>query len=690
MKRIALIFSSLIVTASFAQLDRSQRPEPTEAPTINIKDSEVFKMDNGLTVILSENHKLPRVTFSLRMGSDPMLEKELTGVGELTGDLLSSGTEHRSKDELDNEIDYIGASLRTGGGYISLNCLSKHINKGLDLMSDVLRYSNFPESEIERIKKQYEDNIESTESDANAMLFNAIRKVNFPSTHPISEIMTTETLANIDRNAILAYYKKVFTPQGGYLVIVGDINMENAKKLAEEYFGTWRGNPKYEMDYGKSPKNEGNRVVFVNKPGAVQSVISVTFPVDMTIDHPDYLKLVVLNNILGGGGFQNRLMQNLREDKGFTYGCRSSLSINDQDSWFSTSGSFRNEVTDSAITELLYEVDRITDEYVTAEELAITKSSMNGSFARSLESPSTIANFAFNIIDHNLPADYYQTYLKRLDAITIEDVLDAAQKYFTPRNCNIVVVGNEDVLPMIQQFDADSKIEKLDAFGSEVKELQAADISLDQLFENYLLKVTMSPNAKKMNKKFKKLKCVKRDIELSSNMGTLVYSEAYGANGEVGKMLGMSGQALFKNYYDAQSGSSFSQMGKEDYTSEELTAAQKSIGFFPERNYASTGMEMSLEGIENISGTEYYVVKLNDGEMVVYEYYSKDYLKKKRREIYSGEGQTVEFVFEYSNYQEDNGYFLPVEIDLTLMGMPFDGKVTSVLLSNEIDFTPYK
>lgn len=690
MKRFVILLSSLMVTVSYAQLDRSERPEPAEAPTINIKDSEVFKLDNGLTVILSENHKLPRVTFSLRMGSDPMLKGDLIGVGDLTGDLLSSGTEHRSKDELDNEVDYIGASLRTGSGYIYLSCLTKHMNKGLELMSDVLQYSNFPQDEIDRIKKQYQDNLESTESDANAMLSNAIKKVNFPSSHPMSEVMTPETLNNIDRNAILAYYKKEFTPQGGYLVIVGDINKENAEKLAEDYFGTWRGNEKFEMDYGKSPKNNGNRVIFINKPGAVQSVISVTFPVDMTIDHPDYLKLVVLNNILGGGGFQNRLMQNLREDKGFTYGCRSSLTITDHDSWFSTSGSFRNEVTDSAITELLYEVDRITNEYVTAEELAITKSSMNGSFARSLESPSTIANFAFNIIDHKLPADFYQTYLKRLDAVTIEDVLDVAQKYFTPRNCNIVVVGNEEVIPMIEQFDADGTIEKLDAFGSEVKELQAADISAEQLFENYLLKVTMSTNTKKMNKKFKKMKCVKRDIELSSAMGTLLYSEAYGINGEVGKMLSMSGNALFKNYYDAQSGSSFSQMGKEDYSEDELKAAQKTTGFFPERNYAEQGMIVSMEGIENISGTDYYVVKLDDGEMVVYEYFTKDCLKHKRREIYSGEGQTVEFVFEYSNYQEDSGFYLPVNIDITLMGMPFDGKVKSVLMSNEIDFGPYK
>ena len=193
-------------------------------------------------------------------------------------------------------------------------------------------------------------------------------------------------------------------------------------------------------------------------------------------------------------------MHNLREDKAFTYGCYSRLNITENGSWLSAGGNFRNAVSDSAITEILKELNIITTELVTDDELNLIKSSMNGDFSRSLESPQTIARFAYNIIKYNLDPTYYKTYLQRIEAITKEEVQQMAKKYFNVNNCNIIVVGNEEVVDKIKKFDADGKIEILDAFGDYKLQISPSDISKEELIERYLSKLTFHTNSSQKNR----------------------------------------------------------------------------------------------------------------------------------------------------------------------------------------------
>ncbi len=323
MKSLYLLLILLLTNCVFAQLDRSQRPAAAAAQKINIPASQVFTTANGITVILSENHKIPKVSIELSLGNTPRLEGSKAGLSNFAGSLLMSGTATRSKDQLDREIDFIGASLSAGSSSMYLSCLTKHLDKGLDLMTDVLYNANFPESEVERIRKQNMSGLQSTKADAGEMATNATLAVNFPG-HPLGEIMTEATLQNITREDLIQYYKSTFTPQGSYLVVVGDINRAQTEAIVTRYFAAWQGGPVYQSDLGKGQFDKGNRVVFVKKPGAVQSVVYVTFPIDIRAGHKDQLALNVLNGILGGGGFGTRLMQNLREDKAFTYGCYSS------------------------------------------------------------------------------------------------------------------------------------------------------------------------------------------------------------------------------------------------------------------------------------------------------------------------------------------------------------------------------
>lgn len=692
MKKLLLLVAISAITGVNGQIDRSVRPKAAAAPAINIKNSEVFKTANGITVVLSENHKLPRVSFNMVMGASPMIEGSKAGLNQLMGQLILSGTTARSKDVLDKEIDYMGATLNADGSSLYLSCLTKHLEKSLGIMQDVLMNPSFPESEFARIKKQAESGLLAAKSSPDEMAGNAERKVNFPN-HPNSDVMNEASLAAITREDVLANFKQMFTPQGAYLVIVGDINKAQASKLVEQYFGSWNGSAVYKQDYSSLFKNKGNRVIFVNKPGAVQSVINVTFPVAVKPGEKDQLALNVLNSIFGGGAFGSRLMQNLREDKAYTYGCYSDLQVTRDGSWLSASGSFRNDVSDSAITQLLYEFNRIAEGYVTDDELNLAKSVMAGSFARSLESPQTIARFALNIIRNNLDSDYYQNYLKRLEAITKDDVLNMAQKYFT-NGFNIVVVGNEAVLNKIKVFDADGKIEKLDAFGNEVKEVKKATITADELLTNYVNAVTLTNSPKALAKKMKKIKSIAKEtsITIPGAPVTLKLTEVNVAPNKEAMKLEAQGMVFQSSYFDGTKGVEKNmQTGEKTLTDAEIAAKKKSAGFFPEMSYKTTGMTYELKGIETINNKDYYVLATNDGESQGFNYYDvTTYMKYKTLSITQQAGETAEITVMFDDYREVNGLMIPYKLIQVIGEMSLEGTVKEVLFNSKIDDSLFK
>jgi predicted Zn-dependent peptidase len=686
MKKI--LFSALLISYSFlqAQVDRSIMPKPTEAKKINISESQVFTTVNGITVILSENHKLPRVAFQFIIGSDPRIEGDKAGLSDFMGSLIMSGTEKRTKDQLDNEIDFIGANLIASNSNVYMSCLTKHLDKGLDLMNDVMQNANFPQSEFERVKKQLQSNLLTTKSDAGSMAKNAVSKLNFPK-HPYGEIMTESTLNNITQEDIIASYKNIFKPNGGYLVVVGDINRKELEDLIAKYFLSWRTNgPIFTNPANDGVFPTGNRVVFIKKPGAVQSVVSITYPVKIRTGEQDQLPLKVLNGIFGGGGFGTRLMQNLREDKAYTYGCYSSLEITEFGSWMSAGGNFRNAVTDSAITEILKEFQLIKTDLVKDEELNLTKSSMAGDFARSLESPQTIAGFAYSIIKDKLSKDYYQTYLQRLELITKEDVLAMSQNYFTSTNCNIVVVGNEEIIESLKKFDSDGKIEFLDAFAEEVKDIKLATISKDELIEKYLFAVSLTSSAKELAKKVKKVKSYERVIDMSSPQIPFPLKMTEYFVSPTTEAQKMEGQGIV-SYYDGSTGFKLDmQSGKKDMTPDELASKKKSSGLFPEMNYKTNGTNYELTGIENDNGNDYYVLKLIDGENVSYDYYNTTtYLKEKSISIQKVGEETNESTTTYNDYKNVSGILFPHSLTISVGPMNLIGKVSKMELNGKID-----
>lgn len=692
MKYLASIAFTIAAFAAQAQVDRSKAPEPGPAPEIQIPEASEFKLDNGLQVIVVENHKVPRVSYQLSFDYDIFLEKEKAGANDLTGSLLTAGTENRTKAEIDEAIDFIGASLNSSASGVFGSSLTKHSKGLLEVMADVVKNPSFPADELDKARKQELSNLKSAKTDANAIASIVAPAVRYGKDHPYGEVTTEETLEAISNADLKEIYNTYYRPNVSYLVIVGDITPEAAKKQAEKYFGDWKKAPVPATDFETPKAPEQTTVVFVNKPGAVQSVVNITYPIDLKPGSDMAISSSVLNSILGGGVFSGRLMQNLREDKGFTYGARSGISTDPEVGSFTAFASVRNDVTDSSVTEFMYELNKISKEPVTPDEISLTKNVMNGGFARSLERPQTVARFALNSKRYDLPNDYYRTYLEKLESVTIDDVLNTARKVIKPKNAYILVIGNEaEVAEKLAKF-SNAEIQYLDMFANPVEASVGIEIpeglTAQSVIEDYVKTVSGISNLSKIEKKLKKVKNITTKASGSIQGLTLTMTTVQ-AKDKFYMSLDATGMgSLQKQVYNGKSGYTVAQGQRKELEGEELASVAEQAQLFAERNYLGSDYTLELAGVEKIEGEIAAKLLITDKDGTAKtEYYSLDSkLKIKEERTASTPQGDINTATVYGSYFEVEGYMFPKKITVdTGMGQTIEFETTSVEMNNKID-----
>lgn len=629
LKLIYTLLICLVAFASNAQLDRSIVPKAQPNPGINIPTPNVVTLENGLQVIIVENHKQPKVSFQLYIDHAPIVEGNKAGVSSLFGELLGSGTETINKDNFDEKIDFMGANFSSNSRGFFASSLTKHTPNLLSLLSSVVLSPSFPEDEFERLKNQTISGLASTNSDASSMARNVAGIVNYGEKHPYGEVVTEKTVKAITLEDVQNHYNTYFKPNFAYLVIVGDINEVTAKEYAEKYFGDWKKGDEPKHKYPELTASNGNQVYFVDKPGAVQSVINITQSVKIKPGHEDEIKLRVLNSILGGGSFSARLMSNLREDKAYTYGCYSRISSDELIGSFYAGGSFRNEVTDSAIVQILMEINLISNELVKDTELDLVKKSMTGAFARSLENPQTVARFALNTIRYDLPANYYSTYLQKLEKVTKADLLLVASEYLAPKNLNIVVVGNSEVAEKLVVFDSDGKITYKDAFGNNVIPLTAVKegVTAKSIINNFMMKTFMVDSEEAIQAKLANIGFIQStSTSFIEQMNTnLVMTNYFGTSNKTALLIKAGDMIVQKEWFNGEKGGTYAMMQSKEYTEEEIKDKQKPSFPFDQLYYfTNDSYIIELLGIAMIDDVEYYKIKVSkDGEEdFSFEYYN--------------------------------------------------------------------
>ncbi|WP_295233444.1 pitrilysin family protein [uncultured Chryseobacterium sp.] len=430
----AVLFSTII---SAQKIDINKIPELGPTNIIKLSKPKSFRLENGLTVMVVENNKLPRVTINLSLQRPLRNDGNIKGVTEIVAEQLNNGSADLGKDEFNSRIDFLGAKLQFHSGGAVAICLSKYFPEVLTLMGNALINPKFSSENLKISKQKKIDKLFSNEKNASFIVGRVSNAMLYGKNTARGQFVSVESISNIQIEDINNIYKMHFVPNDAYLTIVGDVKFENIKPLIEKLFIGWKKSIATKEHLEPAHNVAKTEISLIDIPSATQSLIAINNLHTLKMNDPRYFPAILCNHILGGEN--GRLFMNLREKNGYTYGAYSNLIVDKNYSEFLASASVRNEVTDKAIIEFMKELNAIVD--IKPEELEDAKIKLKGDFIRSLEKPEKIATFALEEKVEDLPTSFYTNYLKSIDDVTLNDVKNIAKTIIFPNNSRIIIAG---------------------------------------------------------------------------------------------------------------------------------------------------------------------------------------------------------------------------------------------------------
>lgn len=660
---VAFLFSGML---SAQKIDINAMPKPGPTPAINIAKPKTFQLKNGMTVMVVENNKLPRVNVSLSMDRQPYFEGDVAGVSEIMADQLGNGTTTLSKDAFNKKIDFLGANLNFSSAGASSNSLSKYFPEVLGLMADAIINPKFSADEIQKSKDRAVEGLKSSEKSADAIASRVSNALAYGKNTSRGEFETEESIKKIQLADVQNVYKKYYAPDNAYLVIVGDVKYDQVKPMVEKAFSNWKkANTKFAALEPASnvAKTEIN---VVDVPSAVQSVVSVGNLNTLKMKDPSYFPATIANYILGGGG-EARLFMNLREKNGFTYGAYSDMSASKYSPSFSAEASVRNEVTDKAVKEFINEINAIST--VKADELENAKAKLKGSFIMALEQPATIARFAVNQKVQDLPDDFYTNYLKSIDKVTSADVSNAVKTTILPNQSRIFIAGKaSDISEGLEKLGYPVKY--YDAYANPVAKPTAQkvdpSVTVASVVDKYINAIGGKANLSKVNSY-----TMTGSMSMQGQNIDIKTTKAQG--GKEIQIVSMGAMTLQKQVFDGKTGYSEQGGQKVQMTKEQIADNLKTTELFEELGFSKSG-DYKLTGIEKINGEDSYAIKSGDK---AYYYSVKTGLKTGETETVSTQGQTFTVPTTFADYKDVAGVKMPYTITVNQMGAEMVMKVKS-------------
>ncbi|MCC1483293.1 insulinase family protein [Winogradskyella sp. E313] len=667
-----------------AQIDRSKMPKPGPEPKISLEKPEEFKLKNGITVLVVENNKLPRVSYQLSIDNKPAIEGDKAGVLSLLSSMLGNGTTTISKDKFNEEVDFLGANINFGssGGFAS--SLSKYSDRIIELMADATKNPLLTEEEFQKEKDKLIENLKQNEKSVDAAAGRVSSALSYGKDHVYGEFLTAETINNVTFQDVKDFYNKRFSPNNAYIVVVGDIDVKAVKKQINKHFGDWE---KVDLPEVPSPELTANvtstQIDFVDMPNATQSSISVTNNVDLKQNDDDYFAAIIANSILGGGT-DSYLFKNIREDKGYTYGAGSSLGSNRYGvSRFTASAKVRNMVTDSAVVEFLKEIKRIRTELVQPETLENAKAQYVGNFVLRLERPQTIANYALNIKRNNLPEDFYTNYLNSVNEVSEEDIKRVANKYFKLDNARVIVVGKgSDVLENLEKvglpikyYDKYANATEKPKFSKPLPEgLTASDV-----VKNYVKAIGGETALRAVNSTLTNAEVTIQGAPFKPK----AIIKQMAPNKFSMEMVADGFGTIMKQKFDGSSGYQEAQGQKIPMTDSDVSSRKAEKGLYPELYMEASNI--ALESLTAIDGTDVYKIKVTKGDKDSFSYYDAKTGFLVRTEVTNeAQGQSITTITDFSNYKEVGGIMIPHTMKITTGPQVFTLDTTEVKINEGV------
>ncbi|RBN51100.1 insulinase family protein [Flavobacterium psychrolimnae] len=653
------------------------QPKPGVAPTIKIGKPVTFELKNGLKVMVVENHKLPRVAFSLTLDNDPYAEGDKKGVADMTSTLIGSGTTKISKAAFNEEVDFLGANINFSSNGASASALSKYSGRVLELMADGALNPNFTQEEFDKEKTKLIEGLKANEKSVSAVAARVVDVLTYGKNHPAGEYVSEATLKNVTLADVKANYNTYFVPSNAYLIIVGDVKFSETKKMVEKLFGSWKKASAPSISFSDPKDVPATQINFIDMPNAVQSEVAVVNMSNLKMTDPDYFAVLVANQILGGD-FNSYINMNLREAHGWTYGARTSIYGDKRVSTFNASTQVRNAVTDSTVVEIFKEFKKIRTEKVTDEMLASVKAGYIGRFVMQIEKPQTVAGYALRIQTQSLPADFYENYIKNISAVTADDILRVANKYFLADNSRIIIVGKAaDVAPSLEKLKF--PVLYFDKYGNpttkpEFKKSVPAGVTAKSVIDNYIKAIGGEKAALEV-----KTIAMTGTTTIPQAPSPLNFTSKIDAKGKLMVELAMGTMSLMKQVVNEKGAYVMQQGQRQNIEGTMLTDMRAAATPFEELSL-SKKQGLTLETIESINGKDAYAVK--NGKTTLY-YDVVSGLKLAESKVVEQGGQSITQTTNYADYKEVKGVKVPFNI-IQNVGFELDIKMSDVKINEGV------
>lgn len=682
MRKIIILAAAVLLTVQTqAQIKRDQ-PKPGPAPTVQVTKPKEFTMPNGLKVMVVEDHKLPRVSYTLTIDTPPYSEGDKVGVAALTSAVVGNGTTKTSKDKFNDEIDFLGARINFWNTGASGSGLSKYSDRILELLAEGALNPLFTQEEFDKAKAQALEGLKAEEKSTSAIASRLENALLYGLNHPNGEFETEQSINKITLNDVKQNYTSYFVPEQAYLVIIGDVNFDKVKAKVEKLFSGWAKASAPVTTYPAAKNVAKTQIDFVNVPNAVQSEISLVNLVDLKMTDKDYFAVIMANQILGGGG-EGRLFLNLREAHGWTYGAYSSISASKYTTKFKSQASVRNAVTDSAVMEFRNELNNIRQKPATEEELKLAKAKYIGNFVMETQKPATIAMFALRTKTQNLPSNFYENFIKNINAVTLKDVQEAAQKYFMADNMRIVIAGKgSEVLPGLEKLGY--AINYYDAYGQPTTKPMGAKPVPAGVTAQTVLEANVKAIGGENN--LKKVKSVATTAEATMQGMKITFVQKQTNKMQQMVSLSASGMELMKQVITPKMGYASGQGQKQELKGEELANAQKGAVLFEELEDLKAASTFQLSGIETFEGVDAYVLT-KDKSTTYYSVASG--LKLGKMEVIEAQGQEHQMITVFKDYKEVKGVKFPYSFTVPVLGNA-EFTVTSIKVNEGVSDADFK
>lgn len=458
-------------------------PEPLPLDDIPFPAFEERLLSNGADLIVVPHDEQPYVTVNLvvRAGNaaDP---RNRAGVAAMVASLLNKGTDTRTALEIADATDHIGANLSAGAGddwtNVVLGVVTSQLDAGLELLGDIVVNPSFPDEEMDLYRQQTVTGLQVQLGSPGFLASREFQQAVY-GRHPYGLLPTPESIERIRRSDLIAFHLRHYKPTNSLVVVAGDVTVDDIEARLNAALADWEPGPSRPPTYFDIPAREEKEIILVHRPESVQSTILVGQSA-MKGDHEDWMPLSLGSRVLGGSS-TGRLFQVLREDRGWTYGSYTSAVRKRDLGYFLANAEVRSEVTDSALAELLNQVDLIRSEPVPDEELSDVQDFLIGSFPRTIETPQAIANQVATYRLRGRSTEELEAYRDRVAAVAPEDIQGALVEHFDPERAVVVVVG--DATQIRSNLTRFGRVRMVDAEGNPLTiddvEVRDSDIAYD-------------------------------------------------------------------------------------------------------------------------------------------------------------------------------------------------------------------